>query len=521
MKISIVFLLLLSIGAAATGYYFGTQSAPPESSGPQPLYWVAPMDPNYRRPGPGKSPMGMDLIPVYETSGSKDDTPGTVHIDPAMSHNLGIRTARVTRDRLSQELITVGSVRYNENTMVHIHPRVEGWVEKLHIKAEGDPVRKGQLLYELYSPELVNAQEELLLSLQKGNQTLMNGTREKLRALQFTEQAISDLITTGKVSNRVSYYAPQDGIIDHLAIREGFFVQPGTTMMSIGSLGSVWVDARLPESEARLITTGDRAEVTVVGFPGRIWQGMVDYVYPTLDPRSRTLQLRISLENPDQLLRPEMYADIRLIRSEADPVLLVPTDAIIRTADGERVVATTGDGEFSSRQVITGQRNQQLTEIVSGLQENELIVTSGQFLIDSESSRARGLDLLSDNADPSLFPDLSDHNPSDNNSAQVSGEVEFTNRLSNQVQIQRSAISKWGREPASVSFIAATQAILDQLHTGDVVDFTFTITAAGDFVITEVAQVSAAGDRQQTESTDRPEDTATRHVNGMEKPGHD
>ncbi len=208
----------------------------------KPLYWVAPMDSNYRRDKPGKSPMGMDLIPFYEDGDSKDEV-GTVKISPEVINNLGVRTSFVEMKKLNTKVETVGYVSYDENYLVHIHPRVKGWIEKLYVKASGDPVTKGQPLYEIYSPEIVNAQEELLLALDRKNQRLIKASKERLKSLKVSSSIIRSLEKTRKVRQTVTMSSPKSGVVDNLQIREGFFVQPGKTIMSIGTLKDIWVNA--------------------------------------------------------------------------------------------------------------------------------------------------------------------------------------------------------------------------------------------------------------------------------------
>ena len=208
------------------------------SQSKEPLYWVAPMDPNYRKDGPGKSPMGMDLVPVYEgqqgnAENNQGNGAGVVTISPNVVNNLGVKTAPVKREPIDSKISTVGYVQYDEDEIVHIHPRVAGWVEKLHVKAEGDRVEKGEPIYTLYSPQLVNAQEELVIALKRKNTGLINGAKDRLKALQLSEGLIQNLEKTLKVQQNITFYAPQSGVVDGLNIREGFYVKPENTLLSI------------------------------------------------------------------------------------------------------------------------------------------------------------------------------------------------------------------------------------------------------------------------------------------------
>lgn len=354
----------------------------------QPLYWVAPMDPNYRRDQPGKSPMGMDLIPVYQNEGSNADNPGTITISPDVINNLGVRTAKVTRGTMQREINTVGYVQYDEDQLIHIHPRVEGWIEKLYVTAAGNPVRQGDPLYTLYSPQLVNAQEELLLALNRNNARLIKAAEDRLNALQIDSAIIAELKRDRTIKQTLTFYAPQTGVVDNLNIREGFFVKPGTTLMSVGTLNDVWVEAEIFERQAALVNVGLPVTMTLEYLPGRRWQGQVDYVYPTLDPKTRTARIRLRFSNDDQALKPNMFAQVTIYTDAAQDVLMIPRDAVIRTAKQDRVVLALGEGQFKSIAVELGHLNDQYAEIRKGLSAGEGVVTSAQFLLDSESSKS-------------------------------------------------------------------------------------------------------------------------------------
>ncbi len=352
-----------------------------------PLYWVAPMDPDFRRDGPGKSPMGMDLVPVYADNGLDPDDPGMIFISPDVVNNLGVRTAQVERRSMHTRITTVGYVQYDEDQLVHIHPRVEGWIERLYVQAAGDPVEAGEPLYSLYSPQLVNAQEELLLALNRDNERFVQATEDQLRALQISDAEINDLRNTRQVKQTLTFYAPQSGVVDNLNIREGFFVGPGTTLMSIGSLNDVWVEAEVFERQAALVEAGLPVTMSLDYLPGRLWEGSVDYVYPTLNAQTRTARVRLRFENPDSLLKPNMFAQVTILADAADDVLVIPREAVIRTARQDRVVLAAGGGRFKSVAVSLGRLDDQYAEISHGVEEGERVVVSAQFLLDSESSQ--------------------------------------------------------------------------------------------------------------------------------------
>ena len=355
----------------------------------RPMYWVAPMDPNYRHDVAGKSPMGMDLVPVYKDEvGGADDGPGTIRISPNVVNNLGVKTHRAALALWQADIPTVGYVQYDEDKLVHIHPRVEGWIETLYVTAEGDRVEEGQALYEIYSPALVNAQNELLLALERKNQKLIVAAKDRLKALQLPLAAIETLEKTRTVQQAVTFYAPQQGVVDNLNVRAGFFVKPGTRIMSIGSLAEVWVEAEVFERQVPLLEEGAAVTMTLDYLPGKVWLGKVDYIYPSLDEKTRTVKVRLRFANEDRKLRPNMFAQISISSVSARKTLIVPSDAVIRTGKMDRVVLALGEGRFRSMQVSIGRVSGTHTEILSGLKTGDTVVTAAQFLLDSESSKS-------------------------------------------------------------------------------------------------------------------------------------
>lgn len=353
----------------------------------EPLYWVAPMDASYRRDGPGKSLMGMDLIPVYEQSPSQEYGSGVVTISPAVVNNLGVRIATAKEGVLNTVIKTVGYVQYDGEQLKHIHPRVEGWVEKLYITAAGDPVSIDQPLYELYSPQLVNAQEEYLLALGRNNKSLISAAENRLHALQLSKTFIQQLKTNRQVQQTITFNAPQSGVVDQLNIREGFFVNPSTTLMSIGKLDQVWVEAEIFERQMALVKKGLPITMALDYLQGRQWHGEIDYVYPTLNPKTRTLRVRLRFENTDHSLKPNMFANVTIFAENSEKMLLVPRESIIRTGTHTTAVIALGEGQFKSVHVEIGASDDQFTAITQGLSAGDNVVVSAQFLLDSESSK--------------------------------------------------------------------------------------------------------------------------------------
>jgi Cu(I)/Ag(I) efflux system membrane fusion protein len=351
---------------------------------PQILYWVAPMDPNYRRDKPGKSPMGMDLIPVYaEDSGTAD---GSVSIAPEVVQNLGVRTAVAERSRLWRGIDTVGYVDYDESLVSHIHLRTEGWIENLAVQSEGERVARGQHLFDLYSPELVNAQQEFLQALKLDNAGMQQASRERLAALGVSAGQIQALQKTRQVQQRVAVFAPQDGVVSTLPVRDGMFVKPADRVMSLADLSQVWLLAEVFERQSDWVEVGQAADVVLPYQPGTQLEGRVEYIYPGLDPKTRTLKVRLRFANPDESLKPNMYANVKIYGGARNDITVIPLEALIRTGREERVVLALGEGRFTSRKVQAGMESGDWVEIIKGIEPGDRVVTSGQFLIDSEAS---------------------------------------------------------------------------------------------------------------------------------------
>lgn len=453
----------------------------------KPLYWVAPMDANYKRDKPGKSPMGMDLIPFYgNKSGGVDEGPGTIRISPAVINNLGVRTAFVSKQTLHSKINTVGYVSYDETELIHVHPRVKGWIEKLYVKASGDPVKKGQALYEIYSPEMVNAQEELILALDRNNIRLIKAAKNRLLALNVPKSAIAELLKTKKVKQRIRFYSPKSGVIDNLKIREGFFVKPGTTMMSIGTLKQVWVNAEIFERQASEIEVGVPVDMTLDYLPGIQWQGKVDYIYPTLDIKTRTIKVRLKFNNEEELLKPGMFAQVIIHGVEKEKVLVVPKEAVIRTGNSNRVVLALGKGSFKSINVKIGQYNDTYAQILSGLKEGEKIVSSAQFLLDSESSKTSDFRRMSPFEDDKKMHNMKSMEKTKEVKEWVEATVLQLMPLDNSIKVKHSAIPNWKWPEMTMNFEVSTQLDFSKFNKDMSMDIEISKMKNNRYIITNV-----------------------------------
>ncbi len=394
--------------AFAAGRYWrmdGDESAgATKSDEPEILYWVAPMDPDFRRSEPGKSPMGMDLVPVY-ADGQGDNSAGIVSIDPAIVNSLGVRTEGAVRGPLPRRIETVGYVSYDEGTLQHVHTRVDGWIEKLAVSATGDPVTKGQLLFELYSPTLVNAQEEFLAALGSASANLADASRQRLSALGVSPLEIDRLARDRKVRQRIQVFAESDGFVSHLGVRDGIYVTPSTDILSIAKLDDIWVLAEVFERQSGWVEAGQSASVALDFAPAERREGLVDYVYPTLDPKTRTLAVRLRFDNEDGVLKPNMFTRVTIFGSRTEDVVHVPREALIRGGRVNRVVIAEGEGRFRAQPVEIGIESGDRVEIRRGVSAGDRLVTSGQFLIDSESSIDSALARFEAGQDEAAMPE--------------------------------------------------------------------------------------------------------------------
>ena len=379
-----------------------TDAAPSkrQADGRTVLYWYDPMQPQQRFDKPGHSPfMDMDLVPKYADEGTGGEpAPGpmgsnaspSVTLSGAVVQNMGVRTTKVERGALWKHIRTVGRVEYDETRLAHVHPRAAGWIEGLTLRAEGEPVKKGQTLAALYAPDILSAQVDFLIAIepqgQGAHKVKVDKARNLLRLLDVPEEVIRDIEKTGETRNTVPVLAPADGIVTQLMAREGMYVTPSSEMFTIADLTDVWVMVDVFEHQLAWVAPGMKAEISVPAYPGRTWEGVVDYLYPDLDPKTRTLRVRLVFPNPQRELKPNMFADVAIDAGSKKDVLKIPRDALIVTGERQSVVKALGEGRFQPVDVVTGMQTDGQVEILSGLDEGDEIVVSGQFLIDSESS---------------------------------------------------------------------------------------------------------------------------------------
>jgi len=404
MKKGFLIIVLVILGGivGAGGLYVGSrfmgdkastgQGGGTKADGRKILYWKGPMNASYISDKPGKSPMGMDLVPVYE--GEEDNlAPGVVKIDPVTIQNIGVRTAEVERRRLEKRVRTVGTVTYDEKRVYHIDTKIDGWVEKLYFNYTGQKVKKGDMLLEFYSPKLISAEEEFLLAKKMADKmkevrrtSLVELSRRRLQLWDVPPHQIKELEETGVVKRTLHIASPVTGIIVKKPVVEGMYVKPGQMLYTIADISVVWVYADIYEYELPWIKLGQSADMTLASYPGQVFHGKVSFIYPFVDPKTRTIRVRVEFKNPGYKLKPDMYADIALKSVIGRNAVAVPKEAVLLSGKRSLVVIALGDGKFRPRDVVLGAETENYYEVRSGLKVGETVVTSAQFLIDSESS---------------------------------------------------------------------------------------------------------------------------------------
>jgi len=363
-------------------------------------YWVAPMDPKYIRMEPGKSPMGMDLVPVYEEQGQEKEPASTIRIDPVTEQNMGVRYGRVVRKALAKSIRTYGNITYDETRLYTINTKFDGWIEKLYVDFEGEKVHRGQPLFTIYSPDLVSAQQDFLLAVQQLHRLpasasaiarsdarrLLNASRVRLKYWDLTDRQIDAISKKGAIQKTVTVFSPAAGVVIKKNAFEGHYVKAGVHQFEIADLSTVWVDVDIYEYELPWVRKQMPAVMDLPYIPGKHFKGKVLFIYPYLDMKTRTARLRLAFENPTDELKPGMYANIRLRSELPGENLAISQEAVIDSGTRKIVFVSRGKGKFEPREVQLGVECDNFeVQVLKGLSEGERIVVSGQFMLDSES----------------------------------------------------------------------------------------------------------------------------------------
>jgi Cu(I)/Ag(I) efflux system membrane fusion protein len=368
---------------AATPGATGEQS-PREQAERKALYWYDPMYPQQKFDKPGKSPfMDMQLVPQFADTAAGG---AAVSIDPSLTQNLGLRLATVTRGVLASSLDLVGVLAFNERDVAVIQARTAGFVERVYAHAPGDVLNANAALADILVPEWAAAQEEFLALKRSGDADLLAAARQRLRLTGMPTALIAQVERSGKVQPNLTLTSPIGGVLQALDVRAGMTVAAGETLARVNGLSSVWLAVAVPETQAGSIVVGQAAEARLPVFPGTVLNGTVSAILPETSPDTRTVRVRVELPNPDGHLRPGLTAQVRLNRSTGQSVLWVPSEAIIRTGRRALVMLAEDAGRYRPVEVQPGQENDGRTAVLKGLEEGQQVVTSGQFLLDSEAS---------------------------------------------------------------------------------------------------------------------------------------
>lgn len=459
----------------------GTPAAARNGADRRPLYWHDPMVPGQKFDKPGKSPfMDMQLVPMY---GGNEGDDGTVSISPRVQQNLGVRTAAVATGKVSASVVAVGSVAYNERDVALVQARNNGFIERLYVRAQLDPVKKGQPLAELYVPDWIAAQEEFLTVRRMWGgsmHSLVDGARQRMRLAGMTVEQVRLVEASGKVQSRVTISAPVSGVIAELGAREGMTVMAGTQLFRINGIGSVWVNAEVPESLAAKVRPGDAVEARAPALPGIVFKGKVGAILPEVNSATRTIKARIELANPNGHLVPGMFASLAFASGGGTDVLLVPSEAVIQTGTRSVVMLAQEGGKFMPVEVELGSEINGQTEIRRGLALGQKIVISGQFLIDSEASLKGTSARMIDIPRPA----------SDKVAALHHGEGKVEEISKDEVAISHGPIAslQWG--PMTMSF-KLTAAIPVTVSVGDRVAFDIKQRNDGSFEIATISRLPA------------------------------
>ncbi|WP_417698313.1 efflux RND transporter periplasmic adaptor subunit [Psychromonas sp.] len=437
----------------------------------KPLYWVAPMDANYQRDKPGLSPMGMELVPVYgEQASAKSEQAGTVTIDSSVENNLGVKVEQVSKESLSPRIETVGYIAFDQSQLWQTNVRVSGWVDKLYINAVGERVKKGDVLFTFYSPDLVKAQQDLINAFQSGRSGLVNSAKERLTSLGVDSEQIKQIIKAQKTTQNIAVKANADGVIASLNIREGGYISPIQSIISGGPIDSVWVEVEVFERQSEWIKEGTEAVMTLDAVSGKTWRGTVDYIYPILDPETRTLRLRLKFKNPENKLKPNMFANILLQPKSSEKVLTIPYSAVIRANEMTRVVLSEGEGKYRSARISIGREANGRVEVLAGLNEQHTVVTSAHFLLDSESSQSAELSRINGLDEPKK-------------SIWTSGEVTAVMNDHNMLTISHEPIDEWDWPGMVMNFTAVNYLNLNDIKIGQMIDFEIAKAESGGYEI--------------------------------------
>ena len=529
MKTSATVLSIILLGAVGTGsYWLGMRSQAPAHDGaattaasadtPKPrklLYYRNPMGLADTSPTPKKDQMGMDYIAVYEGEDESDAagvaaSPNEVRIGTEKIQKLGVRTEAASMRLLGKTVRAAGRVEPDERRVYVIAPKFEGYVEKLHVNVTGQPVAKGQPLFEAYSPELVSAQREYAIAVQGmqamkdagadaqgGMKQLAESSLMRLRNWDLSPGQVTALMKTGQPQRSITFPSPVSGVVTEKKALQGMRFMPGEMLYQVTDLSSVWVIADLSEQDIGLVRAGAKARVRITAYPNEVFEGRITYVYPTLKAETRSIPVRVELANPGQRLKPAMFAQVELTVGGKSPVLTVPDSAVIDTGTRRIVLVQVGSGRFEPREVELGGRGENFVEVIKGVSEGEQVVVAANFLIDAESNLRAAVGGLGGHADHGSAPKGAEGAASSASSStptavptavghKAEGSVDSVDLKAGTVSLNHGPVATLKWPAMTMEFKAANTALLSGLKPGQAVTFEFVERKPGEYVVTAI-----------------------------------
>jgi Cu(I)/Ag(I) efflux system membrane fusion protein len=486
--------------AAAGGYWAGSRGAetaaqaPVAAGTPQArkiLFYRNPMGLPDTSPVPKKDPMGMDYVPVYEGEESEADAGDAIRISTAKVQKLGVRTEPAKLRAVDRGVRAVGRVEVDERRVFTVAPKFEGWIDRLHVNVTGQPVAKGQPLFEVYSPELVSAQREYAIAAQgvaalkdasadaRGSmQQIADAALARLANWDISAEQVKTLAKSGDARRTLTFRSPANGVVTEKKALPGMRFQPGDALFQIADLSSVWIVADVYESDAGLVKRGTKVQVRVDAYPDKEFEGTVSYVYPTLNAETRTVPVRIELPNPGGLLKPAMFAHVDIPTSAQGPVVTVPVSAVIDSGTRRTVFVQVGEGRFEPREVKLGARGSDYVEVAEGVKEGEPVVVAANFLIDAESNLKAAVGVLGNAKPPAQQAKSVSH--------EAAGKLDAIDAKAGTVTISHGPIADLNWPPMTMDFALANASLVGSLKPGDPIAFSFVERGPGEWVIVRI-----------------------------------
>lgn len=509
MKNAILAALVAAVLAAGAGYWFGQQrvgagntaivAAPTAAEAAvkpkKLLYYRNPMGLADTSPVPKKDSMGMDYIAVYEGEEDAGGAAGEVRISTEKVQKLGVKTEPAALRELARRVTAAGRVEIDERRLHNVAPKFEGWVERLHVSATGQPVAKGQPLFEVYSPELVSAQREYMTAakgvsalkdasaeMQGGMRQLAEASLARLRNWDISEEQIKALAAGGEAKRTLTFRSPAGGVVLEKKAVEGMRFMPGEMLYQIADVSAVWVLADVFERDIGLVKAGQKVKLAINAYPDKLFSGTIAYIYPTLKAETRTVPVRIELANPGGLLKPAMYASVELAVGGAARVLAVPVSAVIDSGTRQIVLLQKAAGRFEPREVKLGARSDDYVEVREGVAEGDAVVVAANFLIDAESNLKAALGGFAALADKAPAAKAVSH--------RATGTLDAIDRKAGSVTVTHGPVPSLKWPGMTMDFVLANPSLIETLKPGSAIAIEFVERKPGEWVIT---RMDAAG----------------------------